>query len=91
MAAFVLGGKPVLNFPLSLEQEMCAAPIVERGAGLVVSGTEPNDIFRKMEMILGSDEYTAEAERIAERYRDWDLEASGTRLADHMESLIART
>ncbi|QDU61045.1 hypothetical protein Pan216_18980 [Planctomycetes bacterium Pan216] len=91
LAAFILGGKPVLNFPLSLEQEMCAAPIVERGAGLVVSGTEPNDIFRKMEMILGSDEYTAGAERIAEKYRDWDYEASGIRLAEHMESLIART
>jgi len=70
-AEVLLAGKPVVEVPAALEQQMTADTVERLGAG-VKAGSEPLSIERGVEDVLTDGCYAEAAERFARRYAAFD-------------------
>ena len=87
-AQVLLAGKPVLQIPLVLEQQLTARAVVQLGAGETASSTEVSDMRDKLDAMLASDRYTVAARAFAAKYRDFDPAAQVHRMVERVEELL---
>jgi UDP:flavonoid glycosyltransferase YjiC (YdhE family) len=71
-ATMLLAGKPILQLPIHLEQQLVAERTVRLGAGLAANRTQPRQIAERLDTLLGSDRHSAAAQRFANRYSGFD-------------------
>jgi len=89
-AQVLLAGKPVLQVPLVLEQQLTARAVAKLGAGETASPTRPESIREKLEAMLASDRYAAAARAFARRHAGFDPAAQVGRMVSRVEELLAR-
>ncbi|MGA2618302.1 MAG: hypothetical protein ABSF26_11875 [Thermoguttaceae bacterium] len=70
--AMLLAGKPVLQVPITLEQDIFSAVVARLGAGLSAGPERPEEIGVNLVTMLGSDEFAAAAGSFAARHADFD-------------------
>ena len=87
-AAMLLAGKPVLQIPLVLEQQLTARAVAKLGAGETASPNRPESIREKLDALLASDRYAAAARAFAAKYTDFDPAAQVERMVGRMEELL---
>lgn len=84
--ALLLSGVPVMQIPLHMEQYITAKNTEKLGAGLVSIG--PDDIVKKLPLMLSSDSYAEAARKFASRHADFDLEERDRKLAQKILALL---
>lgn len=82
VAEMLLGGVPILNIPITLEQSLLARRVEEMGAGLAASCKDAEDIARKLGRMLEGPEFKQAAERFAKKYQDYDADLQVERMVE---------
>jgi len=88
-AQMLLAGKPVLSFPILLEQLLVARNIEKIGAGLFASIDHPNQIDAKLDAMLESDSFAEAARGFAERYAFVNPHTQVAKLARKLDQMAA--
>jgi UDP:flavonoid glycosyltransferase YjiC (YdhE family) len=91
-AAVLLAGKPLLQVPLVLEQQLTAAATARLGAGLVVGdrGADAEGVGRKLEALLTKPCYGEAAARFAAKHAGFESGAQLARMVGRVEELPRR-
>jgi hypothetical protein len=71
-ATMLLAGKPILQLPIHLEQQLVAERTFRLGAGLAANRTQPRQIAERLGILLESDRHAAAARQFANRYAGFD-------------------
>ncbi|MCY3023979.1 MAG: hypothetical protein NTW87_33790, partial [Planctomycetota bacterium] len=87
---FLLAGKPVLLFPVTLENYIPCAAVQRLGAGVMVDRDDPSQFAPKLAELLNNERYTKAAQEFAARYAHLDLSQQGEKLARRIEELVAK-
>lgn len=89
LMSLVLGGCPVVSFPVVVEQALCAFRASQSGVGLTapVRDGKP-DIAGSLRRVLDDPAFAASARALAERYRDLDSAMQAERLAQRCTELF---
>jgi hypothetical protein len=88
-AAMLLAGKPSLQIPLYLEQQLSADNVVRMGAGLSAEANNAPRVVSQLETLLDSTAcYEPAAAAFASRYASFDYRGQVDRLAAHVEHLL---
>jgi hypothetical protein len=87
-AQMLLAGKPVLQIPLVLEQQLTARAVEQIGAGETASPTNPESVREKLDALLSSERYLAAARAFADRHADFDPAAQVGRMVGRVEELL---
>jgi hypothetical protein len=88
-AAMLLAGKPLLMIPRNLEQAMTARAVERLGAGLWAGRDQPDEIARKLDALLHSEQYAEAAKRFASQYADFNPQAALERAVACIETLLS--
>lgn len=86
LCQLLLGGKPMLQVPITLEQQVLARRVGQLGAAetVIARGAEARDEIRaKLHAVATDPRYTEAAGRFAKKYSDFDA-------AEQMERMVAR-
>jgi hypothetical protein len=87
-ASMLLCGKPILMFPLTLEQRILAENVVALGAGKAVNPHRPGQFATELHELLEADRYEAAAKRFAAKYADFDHRRQIARAVARLEELL---
>lgn len=87
-AAAMLGGVPVLAFPLHQEHETCALRMRQAGLAGVLPADRPADVGGMLELLTGDAGIRAATARAADRYRGFDHALQVERMAGLLEQLL---
>jgi hypothetical protein len=87
-ASMLLCGKPILMFPLTLEQRILAENVVALGAGKAVNPNRPEQFAAALHELLEADCYEAAAQRFAAKYADFDHGRQIARAVARLEELL---
>ncbi len=87
-ASMLLAGKPVLQIPLYLEQQLSADNVARMGAGLSADCGRGSQIVNQLDVMLENHSYRAAAHRFAERYADFDRHQQMERLQNRVEEIL---
>ncbi|HKD35681.1 MAG TPA: hypothetical protein VKB78_02745, partial [Pirellulales bacterium] len=90
-AALLLAGKPSLQIPLYLEQQLTADNVVRMGAGLTAEANRPDRAIEQLEHLLVDDRYAAAASKFSHRYADFNRLDQIDVMVDRIERLIPQT
>ncbi len=71
-ATMLLGGTPILQLPINLEQALTAQASSRLGAGLTAKSIEPDALVANFATLLDSPKYSQAAGRFAAKYADYD-------------------
>ena len=90
-AEMLLAGKPILQVPLNLEQQMTADAVARMGAGGSAPARRgaPWQGSAKLEALLTEDRYAQAARRFADRYAAFDRDKQRAAMLDRAEELLA--
>ncbi len=89
-AAMLLAGKPSLQIPLFLEQQLSADNVVKMGAGLSAEANNASRVVGQLETLLDdTDRFTPPAAAFASRYAGFDYRGQVGRLAARVEHLLS--
>ncbi len=86
----LLAGKPILQIPLYLEQQLTARAVKRCGAGLCADGQKPNEVKARLAEMLQSEKYAAAARRFAKRHVDFDPRSAIDRAVETLAGLVTR-
>jgi UDP:flavonoid glycosyltransferase YjiC (YdhE family) len=87
--SLLMAGKPTMQIPINLEQGLVAHAVKQMGAGLAAPEAQPKPIIERIQEMLGSDHFTAAAQRFAEKYTQMDPVRQNEMLVDRIEELLA--
>ena len=87
-ASMLLAGRPILQIPLFLEQQLTANNVERMGAGLGADQSRPNHVVEQFERLLAGSNYAAAAERFRLRHADFDGRRQLDKLTSLMEHLV---
>jgi hypothetical protein len=87
-AAMLLAGKPSLQIPLFLEQQLTADNVVRMGAGLTAESNQPNRVVEQLDRLLSDDLYALRAQAFRRRYAHYDRLAQIEAMTDRIEQLV---
>jgi hypothetical protein len=88
-AAMLLAGKPSLQIPLYLEQQLSADNVVRMGAGLTAEANNAPRVVGQLETLLdNTGRYEPAAAAFASRYASFDGGGQIDRLAAQVEHLL---
>ena len=90
-AEMLLAGKPIVQVPLNLEQEMTADSVARMGAGESAPARRgaPWHGAAKLDALLTQDRYAQAARRFADRYAAFDRDKQRGAMLDRAEELLA--
>jgi hypothetical protein len=89
-AAMLLAGKPSLQIPLYLEQQLSADNVVKMDAGLSAETNNEQRVVVQLETLLdNTDRFAPAAAAFAARYAGFDYRGQIGRLAAHVEHLLS--
>jgi UDP:flavonoid glycosyltransferase YjiC (YdhE family) len=86
-AAMLLAGRPSLQIPLFLEQEMFARVVTSLGAGLEASPQDAREIIQGINTILDAKIHSQKAQEFADRYRAFDRSQQIQTIVQRLEEL----
>ena len=86
--AMLLAGKPLVQVPIYLEQGLFAKASERLGASVTASPKNAAGILQGIERVLDDHGYTQAATRIADRYRNRNLDALALQIVDELERLL---
>ena len=89
-SSLLLKGKPLLLLPRSLEEQMLAAKIEQRGAGIDIANGRRDHLVGGLQQISHNPAFTIAASRLAARYSTTSPEARFIAIVDHLEKQIAQ-
>ncbi len=69
-AAMLLGGAPILQLPIYLEQRLVSERVVVLGAGCVADRTDPVAVMKRIESMLANPSFAQGARKFAESYKN---------------------
>jgi hypothetical protein len=84
----LLAGKPLLLFPLFLEQRITAERCLSLGAGLMLDAQGTSAVPRAFESLLSEDRFAEAAQQFAARYADFDSKKTLERATARLLALI---
>jgi hypothetical protein len=87
-AALLMAGKPSLQIPLFLEQQLTADNVVRMGAGLCVEANRPDRVVEQLDQLVGDDWYAAAAREFSHRYADYNHLDQIDAMVERIERLI---
>jgi len=87
--SLLMAGKPTMQIPINLEQGLVAHAVKQMGAGLAAPEAQPKPIIERIQEMLGSDRFTAAAQRFAAKYAQVDPVRQNEMLVDRVEELLA--
>jgi len=87
-AVMLLGGTPLLQVPLVLEQFHVARRVVEMGAGQIASPDSVEQIARGLERLLTDPRYTRNARAFRERRKGYDPARGWERAVGRIAALL---
>jgi hypothetical protein len=87
-AAILLAGKPSLQIPLFLEQQLTADNVVRMGAGLIAESNQPNRVVEQLDRLLANVQYAQAAEEFHRRYEGYDRPAQIEKMVERIERLL---
>jgi UDP:flavonoid glycosyltransferase YjiC (YdhE family) len=87
-AALLLAGKPSLQIPLYLEQQLTADNVAKMGAGLTAEADRPDRVLEQFERLLADNRFGAAARDFGERYADYKSVDQIDRMVERIERLI---
>jgi spore coat polysaccharide biosynthesis predicted glycosyltransferase SpsG len=70
----LLSGKPALHLPLYLEQWLTGHHVANVGAGINEPTLKPDEMAKKLDMLIKSDSYTKAAQEFSNRYKHMNAE-----------------
>ena len=88
-ASMLLAGKPLLQIPLHLEQTHNGLITKRLGVAQSADAMRPADIAAGLNALLGSNSFANEAQRIANRYVDFDPQLQLRQFAERINQLLA--
>ena len=89
-AAMLLAGKPSLQIPLFLEQQLSADNVVKMGAGLGAEANNASRVVGQLETLLdNTDRFTPPAAAFAAHYAGFDYRGQVGRLTARVEHLLS--
>jgi hypothetical protein len=86
--AMLLAGKPLLEVPLTLEQDMVSAIVNRLGAGLSASPDKAEEIGVNLVTVLGSETFAAAAGSFAAQHADFDAQRQMDAMVQRAEELL---
>ncbi|MGO8745553.1 MAG: hypothetical protein ACLQNE_06150 [Thermoguttaceae bacterium] len=86
--AMLLSGKPLLEVPITLEQDMVSGIVNRLGAGLSASPDRAEEIGVNLVTLLGSETFAAAAGSFAARYADFDAQRQMDAMVQRAEELL---
>lgn len=87
-AAMLLAGRPTLQIPLFLEQQLTADNVVRMGAGLIAPANRPDESIRQLTKLLSDGSFAQAAQRFQQRYAHFDRRGQLDRLIARVEQLL---
>jgi hypothetical protein len=87
-ASMLLAGKPMLQIPLFLEQQLSADNVVRMGAGLTAGANKPAEIVEQLEKLLIDDKYADSAREFSRRHAGFDWREQLEDLTNHVDRLV---
>lgn len=91
-ASMLLAGKPILQIPFQVEQNLTSIAVVRLGAGLVVQPSKFEELRSKLTTILDPEKHAQFAEaarRFAAQHADFDPQRQICRVVDRVEELAS--
>jgi len=88
--AMLLAGKPLVQLPPFLEQELFAAATDRLGVSLTVPATDPAGAIRAIDRVFADRRYADAAAAFASRYERYRSEDSVEKIVDELEQLLHR-
>ena len=70
----LLAGKPALHLPLYLEHWLTGHYVANLGAGINEQTLKPDEMAKKLDMLITSDSYTKAAQEFSKRYKHMNAE-----------------
>ena len=90
-AELLLAGKPSLQIPLFLEQQLTADNVVRMGAGLTAEANRPDRVVEQLDRLLADGRYAEAARQFEERYADYNCLDQIDAMVEQIEQLIPQT
>ena len=87
-ATMLLGGTPILQLPINLEQALTAHATSRLGAGLIARSIEPDALVANFATLLDLPEYTEAAGRFAAKYADYDTAGQLGKVVDRIKGML---
>jgi tetratricopeptide (TPR) repeat protein len=84
---FLLAGKPLLLIPFMLENFLVCNQIHARKMGIIINPDSAEEFKVKLDALLSTDDYAAEARKFAAKYATFDAAAQGQAFVRRVEEL----
>ena len=88
-AAMLLGGAPILQLPIYLEQRLVAGRVARIGAGLVADRRSVQQVMSCLDKILTEESFAASAQRFAATYRQVDPARQSAAMLGRLDALLS--
>jgi len=90
-ASLLLGGKPLLQLPVFVEQFLIANRVAQLGAGTIVPPGHQPGFDQALRTMLGDDRFRQAAKGFAQRHSDHDPSTLASRVSDRLEQLVRQS
>ena len=89
-AAMLLAGKPLMVFPMQMEQAMAAHRLAATGAAVALATQASAQLPRLLKKALNDNTLTQAAQAFAQRHHGYDQQATIRTVADRGEAVASR-
>lgn len=86
----LLAGKPALHLPLYLEQWLTGYNAENIGAGINEPTLKPDEMAKKMDMLMESDSYTKAAQEFSNRYKHMNAQNESEKIMNLINNMLPK-
>ncbi|OHB60592.1 MAG: hypothetical protein A2167_07975 [Planctomycetes bacterium RBG_13_46_10] len=86
----LLSGKPALHLPLYLEQWLTGHNVENMGAGINEPTLKPDEMAKKLGMLMESDSYTKAAQEFSNRYKHMNAQEQNKRIMELINNMLPK-
>jgi UDP:flavonoid glycosyltransferase YjiC (YdhE family) len=86
----LLSGKPALHLPLYLEQWLTGHHVANVGAGINEPTLKPDEMAKKLAMLMESDSYTKAAQEFSNRYKHMNAQEQNEKIMKLINNMLPK-
>jgi UDP:flavonoid glycosyltransferase YjiC (YdhE family) len=86
----LLMGKPALHLPLYLEQWLTGYNVEKIGAGINEPTLKPDEMAKKLDMLMESDSYTKAAQEFSNRYKHMNAQNQNEKIMQLINNMLPK-
>jgi UDP:flavonoid glycosyltransferase YjiC (YdhE family) len=86
----LLAGKPALHLPLYLEHWLTGHNVQNIGAGINEPTLKPDEMAKKLAMLMESDSYAKAAQEFSDRYKHINAQEQNRRIMDLINNMLPK-